>query len=159
MLKAGNGESNYREPGEIVPYEKREIIPRKTLLVKFTRIDNNWCAATLDTPVDRLSRLWLTAYHVKNPSAINPVRVEFKDDKKGMAQGIMNVYNTTNGYNTSIFLPNYQPGQEMFIAEWKYADGSLRDFAIKIYDATDDTQITWTTAIFWFEYEALIWNN
>jgi hypothetical protein len=159
MLKAGNGESNYRAPGEIVPYENRQIIPRKTLLAKFTRVSDDWARATLDKPLDRLSRIWLTAYHIKNPSALNPVRVQFADDKKGLSEGITNVYLTTNGYPTSIFLPNYQPGDSLYIGEWKYSDGNLKDIAIKIYDATDDTQITWDTAMFWFEYESLTWNN
>lgn len=159
MLKAGRADTNFRAPGEIVPYEKREIVPRKTILAKFTRVDNNWCKASLDKPIQRITRIWLTAYHIKNPSSLNPVRIEFKDDTKGMTTGIESVYMTTNGYPTSIFLPNYQPGDALLIADWKYSEGEIQDFAIKIYDATNDTQITWDTALFWFEYEALNWNN
>lgn len=162
MFKASNGETNFRQPSEIVPYENREIIPCKTLVAKFTRIDNNWCLATLDSKIERVSRFWLMAYHIKNPSSLNPVRVAFFDansSRGGLTTGLINVNMTTSGQTNSIYLPNYQPGERLLVADWKFADGVIENLAIKIYDATDDTQITWDTAIFWFEYEALNWNN
>src|SRR5690349_20643623 len=99
MFKASNATTNFREPSEMVPYDHREIVPRKLLVMKFTRVSDAYAVADLGaTPVARVSKMWLTAFHIKNPSSLNPVRVEFSED---IEAGLANNMRSTTGQDRS----------------------------------------------------------
>lgn len=164
MFKAGKSDTSFSQPGELVD---KGPLPARTLTFVFgSSVSSGFLTASLCRRVSRLYRLYLVGYHIKTPSILSPVRVDFDGNGLGSGLGAIGPSGSPDG---SIFLMNINGStnagefgnlpSKVLVTEWKNYDGQLLTLGIKTVDAySPTTAVTHAGLTLIFEAECLNWH-
>jgi hypothetical protein len=164
MFKAGRSDTSFSEPSELV---HQGPLPARTLTWVFgSSVTTGFLKATLCKRAQRIYRLYLVGYHVKTPSILSPIRVDFDGQGLGSGLGALGPDGSPDGSicliningSTNVGEFGNMPSKQL-IAEWKNYDGSLYDLNIKTVDAySPSTAVTHAGLTLVFEAESLNWH-
>lgn len=164
MFKAGRSDTSFSEPGELV---HKGPLPARTLTWVFgSSVTTGFLRASLCRRVNRIFRLYLVGYHIRAPSILSPIRVDFEGTElasglgalgpEGAPDGSICLINVNGSTNAGEF--GNMPTKQL-IAEWKNYDGQLQDLSVKTVDAySPTTAVTHTGLTLIFEAESLHWH-
>jgi hypothetical protein len=161
MFKASEGSTNLAEPLSQNPHTPT---PRKTVVMRWAYNSGNTAYATLDTPLERISKLWLTGWTVQNPSISGAIKVSF-DPTSTLATQMLHCYATSMNAGGSLMLINQTQAannsavpKEQLLATWQMSDGKLKKLGLNLFNGFTDATMTWDYIILIFEAETLEWH-
>lgn len=162
-IKASNTVTSFGEPSDVAPNNGKSPQKTVTMVFGYTGVAQS-ASATLDTPLERIERLYLVGYHVTNPSTANPIRIQF--DNSG-SSSFVNGLNTLGSISQTNFLvianqttaAGYGSGSiKQLIGSWKLGDGKIHKLGLRLYDLYTGAEITWTNLMLVFKAKALTWH-
>lgn len=156
MLQVTASDTREREPVALTKVLTPQ--PRHNVLARFTYAGGGFVNIELPRDMKRVSRVWLMAYYLSNPSSTAPLQLEFSPTtggKRGITSGMSIDSNACN--EGSIVIPNFAMTSPLLMAIWKNEDGCFKTLGVKVRDNVTGNEITYTDMYLWLDVETVTW--